>query len=190
MVDTRGLQQDELHKQSIEKQIKKHVSSPTAAFVLANGTLPSISVDTHYALSTLTSILPNNRANNIAFVLTNVSNPLYQNSSAGTLPDVFKGAPQFLLDNPIPLNRQYLRLKDVPKMKKRRAGMRETVRTGEENALETLVEVFNWLGSLERQPTTEVECFYEKSQNIVINITDALAQQMKKLLRKVMEKAI
>ena len=171
-------------------QIEKHVGSLAAVLVLANGTLPSISVGTHYALSTLTSILPDTMANNIAFVLTNVSNPLYQNFSAETLPDVFKGAPQFLLDDPIPLQRMYLRLKDVPEMKERRAGMRETVKTSKENALETLVELFNWLGGLEQQPTTEVECLYEKSQNIVINITDALAQQMKKLLRKVMEKAI
>ena len=128
-------------------------------------------------------------ANNIAFVLTNVSNPLNQNFSADTLPDVLKDAPQFLLDNPIPLQRKYLRLKDVPEMKERRAEMHETVKTGEENALEMLVAVFNWLGSLERQSTTDIECLYEKSQNIVINITDALAQQMKKLQRKVMEKA-
>jgi len=117
--------------------------------------------------------------NNIAFVLTNVSNPLYQNFSVDTLPDFLKDAPQFLLDNPIPLQRKYLRLKDIPKMKKRRAEMHETVKTSEENALEMVVEAFNWLGRLERQPTTEIERLYEKSQNIVINTTGALAPQMK-----------
>jgi len=68
--------------------------------------------------------------------------------------------------------------------------MRETVKTGEENALEVLVSVFDWLSSLERQPTTKIECLYEKSQNIVADITGALAQQMKELVRKVMEQTI
>jgi len=88
-------------------------------------------------------------------VLTNVSGPLYQNFSRDTVPDVLKDAPQFLLDNPIALQRKYLKLKDDVKSSSKGAEMRKTVKASEERALETLVEFFDWLDGLERQPTTE-----------------------------------
>jgi hypothetical protein len=43
--------------------------------------------------------------------------PLYWNFSRDALPDVFKDAPQFLLNNPIALQRRYLKLKDDPNMR-------------------------------------------------------------------------
>jgi len=52
--------------------------------------------------------------------------------SGNTLPDVLENAPQFLLDNPIALQRKYLKLKDDIKTKNRRAEMRKTVKAGEE----------------------------------------------------------
>jgi len=63
-------------------------------------TLPGITVGTYYALSTLTDILPDQMANNIASVPTNAPNPPHKNFSADTAPDIRKDAPQFLLDNP------------------------------------------------------------------------------------------
>ena len=94
-------------------------------------------------------------ANNLAFVLTNVPDPLYQNFSGDTLPDVLKDAPQFLLDNPIALQRKYLKLKGDIKTKSKRAEMSKTVKAGEEKALEMLVDLFDWLDGLERQLITE-----------------------------------
>jgi hypothetical protein len=151
-------------------QIEKHVDSLNAVLVIANGTLPGITVGTHYALSVLSAILPDTLANNTAFMLTNVSNPLYQNFSGDTIPDALKDAPHFLLDNPIPLQRKYLRLKDVPEMKKWRREMRKTVKIGEEKALEMLVDLFDWLDGLEQQPTTKAVSLYGKFQHIAVKI--------------------
>ena len=92
---------------------------------------------------------------NLAFMLTNVSGPLYQNFSGDTVPDVLKDAPQFLLDNPIALQRKYLKLEDDIKSTSKRAKMRKMVEAGEEQALEMLVDFFDWLDSLEQQPTME-----------------------------------
>jgi hypothetical protein len=150
-VDTRCIQQDELHKRSIVAQIKQHVDSVNAILVLANGTLPRVTVCTDYALSTLAAILPNLRSN-IAFVLTNVPAPLYENFSGDIIPDILKDAPQFRLDNPVALQRKYLRLKDNPTTWNRGTGMRREVKAGEQNALEMLMDLFDWLDGPEPQP--------------------------------------
>jgi len=163
-------------------QIEKHVDSLTAVFVLANGTLPSITVGTNNALSALPAITP---AKNIAFVLTNVSNPLYQNA---TIPDIFKDAPQFLLDNPIPLQKRYLELRDVPNMKNQRTEMRKAVKTGKKQALEMLVDLFDWLDGLERPPTTEIVSPYATSRNIMALTLDPLIWPVAELLKMVKEK--
>jgi len=62
----------------------KHIDSITAALVLANGTVPRITLGTDYALSTLFSIFPKTLANNIGFIFTNVSSPLHWNFSGIT----------------------------------------------------------------------------------------------------------
>jgi hypothetical protein len=169
LADTRGLQQDELHKRSIAKQIKEHIESITAVLVLANGTVPRVTVGTDYALSTLSAIFPKTLANNISFVFTNVSSPLHWNFSGDTIPDVLKDAPQFFLNNPIALQRKYLRLKDHPNMRKTKTDLRKAVKAGEENALEMLEELFDWLDGLEPQPTKVISPLYEESWDIADN---------------------
>jgi len=156
LTDARGLQQDELHKQSIEKQIKNHIDSVNAVLVLANGTVPRVTVGTDYALSTLSAIFPNTLANNIAFVFTNVSSPLHWNFSEDTIPSVLEGAPQFFLNNPVALQKKYLKLENDPNMKIGRAIFRKAVKAGEVYALEMLVDLFDWLDDLEPQSTTEL----------------------------------
>ena len=134
MADTSDIRQDELQKESIATQVKQHIDSVTAVLVLANGTVPGLTVATDYALSMLSSIFPATLANNLAFVLTNVSGPLYQNFSGDSLPDVLKDAPLFLLDNPIALQRKYVKLKGDAKSRSKGAEMRKTVKASEEQA--------------------------------------------------------
>jgi len=49
-------------------------------------------------------------------------------------------------------------------MKIGRAGFRKAVKVGEENALERLVDLFDWLDALEPRPTTEIIPLYVKPQ--------------------------
>ncbi len=151
--DTRSIQQDGLHKWSIATQIKEHIDSITAVLVLANA---RVTVGTDYALSTLSAMFPKSLSPRVSFMFTNVLSPLHWNFSLETLPPELRGAPQFLLNNPITLQRKYLKLKDDPNMKKRRADLRNDVKAGEQNALQMLVELFDWLDSLEPQDTTEI----------------------------------
>ena len=151
MADTRGVEQDELHKQSIATQINIHIDSITAVVVLTNSTVPRVTVGTNYVLSALSNTFGKTLPNNIAFMLTNITNPLSCNFSQDTLPEVFKHAPQFLLNNPIALQKKYLKLKDSPNMKGR-TNLRRGVKAGEEQALEMLVDFFDWLDSREPHP--------------------------------------
>jgi len=186
LADTRSAQQDELQMKIITAQIKEHIDSITAVLVLVNGSVPHMTVGTDYALSTLSAIFPKSLAKNIAFMFTNVSGPLYWNFSGDTIPEVLKGAHQFLLNNPIALQRKFLELRDDPIMK-RSVDLRNIVKADETDALEMLVDLFDWLDGLDRPTTTGVVCLYE---NTVIRVTDSLAQQLKQLLRKLIAKGI
>ena len=156
MADDRGAQQDELHKKSVVDEIEKNIDSVTAVLVLANGTVPRVNVGTDSALSILSTIFTRTPSKNVAFLLTNTSNPLYQNFSGDILPESVKGAPQFLLNNPIALQRKYLELKGSQKMRARMTSFREAVKASEQEALEMFVDLFDWLDGLEPQPTTRV----------------------------------
>ena len=185
MADTRGIDQDERHKDSIATQIKKHIDSVTAVLILANGTIERITAGTDYALSTLSAIFPKTLADNIAFLFTNVPSPLAWNFSQDTVPRVLQDAPQFLLDNPIALQKKYLKLKDAPNMRKVEKDMRNHVKAGEQKALEMLVDLFDWLDECQPQPTMEIVYLYEMSQDIEATITDTLAQIDQGAVKKV-----
>jgi len=131
------------------------INSVTAALVLANGTVPRLNGGTYSALSALSAIFSRTTFRHVAFLLTNTSNLLYQNFSGDSLPEVFKDAPQFLLNNPIALQRKYLELKDKggPKTRGQMRDFREVVKGSEQDALEMLVDFFDWLDSLKPQST-------------------------------------
>jgi hypothetical protein len=86
-------------------------------------------------------------------MLTNASGPLYQNFSGDTVQGALKNAPQFLLNNPVARQRKYLM--ENPNVAEGSPDSRDAVKDDEKHAMEMLVELFNWLDSLEPQPTTE-----------------------------------
>ena len=165
-------------------QIKNHINSINAVLVLVNGTVPRVTVGTDYALSTLSAIFPKSVAKNTAFLLTNTSDLLFQNFSGDTLSEDFKDAPQFLLNNPIALQRRYLELKDAPTSMGQGHSFREAVRASEQDTLEMLVDFFDWLDGLEPQPTSEVVYRYEMFQDIAANVIGPFANFLKKVVEK------
>ena len=167
-------------------QIKNHINSINAVLVLVNGTVPHVTVGTHYALSTLSAIFPKSLANNIAILLTNTSNLLFQNFPTDALPEGFRDAPQFLLNNPIALHRRYLELKDAPNTMSQAHIFRDVVEASEQDALEMLGDLFVWLESLEPQPTSGVVSRYEKLlADVVGPLTNFLRKVMEKGIRKI-----
>jgi len=173
LADTRGIQQDELHKKSIVTQIKKDVDAVTAVLILANGTDLRVTVGTDYALSTLSTIFPKSFASNIAFMFTNISSPLHWNFSGDSIPDILRDAPQLSPDNPIAYQKRYAKSKGG---RCKKEGQVDLVKPGAENALEMLAELFDWLDGLEPQTMAESVSLYEKSQAIDAKTTNILAK--------------
>lgn len=90
-------------------------------------------------------------ANNIGLVFTNIVDPLSFNFCQDTIPEVLKDARQFQLDNPISLQRKYLELKNDPDMEQGMVTLCKAVKDSEGKALEMLVDLVDWLSSLEPQ---------------------------------------
>ena len=176
MADTRGIHQDELHKESIAAEIQNHIDSVTAVLILANGSVPRITVGMDYALSALSALFPKTLAKNIAFLFSNSPTYLSLNFAQDAIPEILKGAPQFLLDNPISLQKRFLGFKDDLNRKKRKREMQKEVKNAEQRALEMLVNLFDWLDDLEPQPTTDIVALYKKSRAIESKITHTLTQ--------------
>ena len=172
LVDTRGIYQNELHKKSIATEIQSHIDSVTAVLILLNGTVPRITIGVDYALSTLSTLFPNILAENIAFLFTNCLTYLSLNVSNDVIPNILKGAPQFLLDNPIALQKKLLEVK-YGTSKRSMKEMQRTVKHAEQMALGMLVELFDWLDGLGPHPTVVL---YEKSHVLETKITNTLAQ--------------
>jgi len=118
-------------------------------------------------------------------MFTNISNPLSWNFCEDTIPSILESAPQFPVDNPVALQKKYLKIKDDPQMIKMGAEMRTEVEAAEQGALETLVNLFDWLDGLEPQPTSEMIPHYEKFRSMVANLVSPIAKQMKEFRRKV-----
>lgn len=176
LADTRGVQQDELHKKNIAETIQSHIDTVNAVLILANGTVPRLTVGTEYALSTLSSIFPRTLADNIGFIFTNVSSPLSWNFDPASLPSILQHNPQFLLDNPVAMQKKYLEMKNNPSMPaKTKMQLRLAVHAGEQKVLEMLVDMFDWLDGLAPQPTTDILSLYEQSQRIETEIANTLA---------------
>ena len=131
---------------SITTQIEKYIDSLTAVIILANGTVPRITVGTDNALSFLSTISPKVPVKHMCSILTNVPSPLSQNIPENAFPGILI---QFVLDNPVALQKKYLKLKDDPNMKKESMDLRNMVKAGEQKALGMLVHLFDWLGGLE-----------------------------------------
>ena len=151
-------------------EIQKHIHSVTAVLILADGSVPRFTDGMDYAL------FPKTLANNIAFLFSHCPTYHSLNFPEGAIPNVLRYAPRFPLDNPVVPKKKFLEVKDDPKKKKAREKMRKAVDRAEQTALETLVDLVDWLDSLEPQPTTEIATLYEVSQAIEVKTTNTLAQ--------------
>jgi hypothetical protein len=177
LVDTRGIAQDDLHKQSIANAIRDEVEKVTAVLLLTNGTVERLSVATDYALSTLSSFFPRTLADNMGIVLTCVSNQTSWNFEPDSLPGVLRDKNIFSVDNPV------AKWKKIHAMR----GQKGTARDGFDRlkrrldechiqALEELALFFDWLDTLTPQPTKDIMNLYERYQQIGVNIANALSR--------------
>lgn len=189
LADTRGIAQDEQHKESIAKAIQNNITTVDAVLILANGTVPRLGVATDYALSTLSSMFPITLDRNIGFLFTNVSSPLSWNFDEESLPEALRDNALYLLDNPVAMQDKYVREKQKMESKGKvnqniLRTLRESVEEGHKKALSELVRIFDWLDTLSPQPTNDILSLYNQSQDIEKNISDALATMAQMATKK------
>ena len=153
--------------------IQEHIATVNAVFIVANGSVPRSTVGTDYALF---AFLPKTLANNAVLLFTNILTYFAFNFCEHTLPKILRDAPRFLFNNPIALQKNFLKLKNGPIRKKAQTELRETVRHMEQKGLGMLVYLFDWLDGREPQPTTEIVALYETSQAIETKIPNTIAQ--------------
>ena len=177
LADTRSVARDEQHKASIAEAIEQSIPVINAVIILANGTEERLGVATDYALTTLSSIFPRTLADNIGIVFTNVASQVSWNFDLDSLPDALRGIQNnhFLLDNPLALQKNFMQLRSQRKTKKRVLAESESaVEEGHAKALRQLVLLFDWLDTLEPQPTKDIINLLKKSREIEDKIGDAL----------------
>ncbi|KAJ7825753.1 hypothetical protein B0H14DRAFT_2819458 [Mycena olivaceomarginata] len=181
-------------RRGIATEIKEQVTAVHAVLILANGTLPRLSVSTEYALTTLSSIFPKSLADNISLVFTMCSNPLSINFTNDAVPPSLKTAPQFYMDNPLSLLHRYREMKAKGQHKRQLRAASDHVVASEAAALQTMVRIFDWLDDLKPQPTTDILTLFIKSQTIQQQISDTASQmaqaqakseEIKRLIRQI-----
>ena len=172
--------------QSLISDIETHVQSISATLILANST--TFTTRTEDSLSNLSTILPKSLANNIAFMFTSVRPSFFQDFSQDTVPEAFKRAPQFTLDIPNALQNSSLRWDGYSwarKMGNKETEMRmNNVKAAEQETLQMLGRLFNWMETLEPHPVVEITCLYEKYQEIEAKAANTLAQMHQATAKK------
>lgn len=187
IADTRGLAQDQLHRQNIVTTVQQGVPSVDAVLVLANGTNPRLGVATDYALTTLTSILPRDLLPNLAILFTNVSSPLSWNFEPESLPDCLRNSEQFLLDNPVALAKKLTQIESDPRTKRNvLRSLRQGIGESHTKALSVLAEMLDWINTREPQPTENVPVLNDLFCKLDQRITDAvrLSEEVKEEKQK------
>ena len=152
--------------------------------ILANGTNPRLGVATDYAITTLSSIFPRTLAQNIGILFTNVTNPVFGNFERDTLPDELQGAKHFFINNPLSMQKNYLKVLaeaeaegEIDEDTEDTLDESKTaVDAGHKATLKMLAKIFNWLDGLEPQATKEITSLYNQSSEIERNISSTLAR--------------
>ena len=149
MPDTRGIEQDENHKESIVRYIEQYVDVVNAVLILSHGTNARYNNDADYTFSALSAFFPKTFVRNIAIIDTQDQSWFTVNYPQGMVSEALKNAPMFPFDGATLF---WLGPNLPPHL--------------EEGAFKMLVELFDWLDSLEPCPATEIVTLHQKYQNI------------------------
>ena len=145
--------------ENIVRCIERHVESLSAVLIFPDQHLAAF---TQYIFSALSAIFPKALVDNIAFISTSSSIGPPWIFSTTKYQKVLKSTPVFTFNNPIAINDK---------------GSPVVQNNLEDEALNTLVELFDWLDDREPQPAKEIVSLYEKYQTIA-TILDQRAREV------------
>ncbi|KAJ3905225.1 hypothetical protein F5879DRAFT_921627 [Lentinula edodes] len=177
LADTRGIDKDKEHQAAIAEAIKTNFDVIDAVIILANGTLPRLGAATEYTLTTISGMFPNSIVDNIAFVLTMVSNPSSNNFTRTSLPKQLQNSRIWPVDNPFAQWLKYQKelLKDPPISEDDLQEMLGSARRGYNKTLKMLSELFQYLDKCRVQPTHSIFDLYIMSTDIEVRISNVIA---------------
>ncbi|CAE6514417.1 unnamed protein product [Rhizoctonia solani] len=169
LADTKGLKEDEVHKERINHAIQSNLKYIDAVCILANGTVERLGMATEYTLNQITKMFPYSIIDNIGFIFTHCDE-FTRHVKLGDLPEALKAirsSRDWVIQNPLAYNKSYRELAGDPSiaatlLKKGRRNLRDSY----EAAVEKLNDWVGWLDSRKIQPTHEILRLYQMSTDI------------------------
>lgn len=172
LADTRGIDQDNVHKAEINRAIREHITTVDAVLIMANGSLQRLGAATDYTLSALTSMFPRSIIENIGFIFTH-SDSGALNFQRESLPEELRKSKYWAIQNPLGRLNSYNQMNECDQPP---ANTHLRKLKGEyEDSVETLNEWLKWLDERPTTPTNEIHELYERFHDIESKIEASLA---------------
>lgn len=199
LADTRGIDMDNQHKESIANAITKDMEVIDGVIIMANGTVARLGVATEYVLNIISGMFPHSIIDNIGIIFTMVSSRAGSNFKRKSLPPELREAQSWFINNPFP---QSIRLRKKEEKRVRQLSqmppggydddeqddddddmddneimmLKKRNREDYDNALNSLNDFFTWLNDRQVQPTTEIYTLYKMSTEIEASISNVIAR--------------
>ncbi|KEP46206.1 50S ribosome-binding GTPase [Rhizoctonia solani 123E] len=168
LADTRGMGDDNRHREKIYRAVKERVTTIDGVMLVVNGRVERLTAALSYTLETLATLFPRAIKDNIGIVFTNVcTNGRGLNFQMESLPADLQTARYWCLDNPLSLYKAYL-----PQMRQATEAQRQTssqatfLKKDYADTVECLDKWLEWLDERESIPTKAIIELYHKSTEI------------------------
>ncbi|KAG8738670.1 hypothetical protein FRC10_006617 [Ceratobasidium sp. 414] len=172
LADTRGINQDKIHKEEINNAIQNTVTTIDAVIIVANGTVQRLNVATDYALNVICSMFPRSIVHNIGFVFTN-SSPGLSNFDTSSLHPELRESLTWEIQNPLAILKSYRNA--VANKRPSAPQVHKKVIASYDETIGTLNDWLGWLDSRDVQMTVEIDRLYRISTDIESRIDSTLA---------------
>ncbi|KAJ4000142.1 hypothetical protein F5050DRAFT_1804369 [Lentinula boryana] len=176
LADQRGIDVDNEHKQAISYAIKENFEVIDAVLILLHGGATRLTLQTDYTLTTISSMLPNSIMDNITCIFTSAVS-LSFNFDLASLPQHFRNAPTWLIDNPFPQWVEYRRILTQPSIDEDILDdLNECVHRGYKRGLKILSQLFQYLDNRKAHPAQSIFQLYDISMEIEAHISNAITR--------------
>ncbi|CAE6455331.1 unnamed protein product [Rhizoctonia solani] len=168
LADTRGIGQNNKHREIIYRAVKELVTTIDGIILVANGRNERLAVTTSYTLETLATLLPRSVKDNIGILFTNVhSDERGLNFQMEALPSDLKTATYWCLDNPLSsYKKHWAQLRKATEAERQLSTQANNLKEDYEETVQSLDKWLEWLNERETMPTTTIVELYQKSTEI------------------------
>ena len=174
--DTRGVDQDIQHTESIVKAIQSAIETVDGVLFMANGTLERAGPGIEYTMHMLSAIFPRSMAKNIGLLFTNVPDALSFNFHSNSLPAYIAKSELWTIQNPLAQLMRFREMEASMQSEKQILTFRKLLENSYSSTIETLNDIFAWLDRLPAQKTHPILALYLMSQGLEIAVQNVISQ--------------